>query len=98
MRILKAIPSCVKSLHYSILILGPSQFMGSKLGIFGGFGWIRRSNFDRHTRVWKGSKFGFSRFVPVFGLVFDQKGSKFGLFVGFEWVRSSVLVDKPGFE
>ena len=42
--------------------------MGSEFGIFGGFGSIRTSVLVDKPLVQKGSKFGFSRFGPGFGL------------------------------
>ena len=66
-------------------MFGQTQFVGSELGIYGGFGWVQKVFF----RIWAwvrpvsdrtGSMFG------LFGVV--QKGSKFGL-SGQTWVQLS---------
>ena len=85
-------------------MLGQTQFVGSELGIFGGFGWVRSSvlvgepGFGRvrssTSRVRSSSKFiDFSKMFNTVGFV----GSEFGIFGGFRWVRSSVLVGELGF-
>ena len=58
-----------------------TQFMGSKFGIFGGFGWVH-SSILVETWGWKGSRLSFFKFGTGFDLFLAKQVQSFGLLEG----------------